>query len=94
MSPLRACHRHGSPGCQCGRRQPAERRSYSGTALERQVRAEVLEAFGRVCHYCHQPIAEDEPLELAHLVAHADGGAFDVDNVRPSHRGCNRSAGR
>lgn len=35
-----------------------------------------------------------DPLELAHVIAEADGGAFTPDNIRPAHRSCNRRAGR
>lgn len=97
MSPVRGCPVCGAPGCaRHARRRPA-RRPYSGTALERQVRAEVLELYGAACHYCQAAIdleaGAEDPLELAHLTPHVDGGAFDVENIRPSHRSCNRAAG-
>lgn len=91
----RACRRHpkvASPGRAGGR-------SYSDTAAYREVLAAVLDAYGPICAlYCRQPIdlepGSRDPLELAHLIPHAEGGEFTVDNVRPAHRSCNRRAGR
>lgn len=104
MSPSRACHRHGRVKCQrCAgdarARARATRRPYSGTAEERRMRLEVLETYGDRCHYCARPInleAEpraDDALVLAHLTAHRDGGAFTLENLRPSHTLCNLQAG-
>jgi 5-methylcytosine-specific restriction endonuclease McrA len=64
----------------------------------------VLETYGDMCHYAGvdprcpglvdlAPHALD-PLELAHVVDHEDGGPFELENLRPSHRSCNRRAGR
>lgn len=102
MSPSRACMRHGRPNCQlcaADRRARAQstRRSYSGTAAERAMRVAVLETYGSSCHYCGAPIDLDagaaDPLELAHLTPHRDGGPFVLENLRASHRSCNRAAG-
>lgn len=101
MSPSRACDRHGRPSCQrCAddarARRADTRRSYSGTAAERAMRVAVLETYGAGCHYCGAPIdleGGDDPLELAHLTPHRDGGPFVLENLRPSHRSCNRAAG-
>lgn len=101
MSPVRACAAHGVGNCRlCAKRRRASspRRPYSDTAAYRAMLEQVLETCGALCHYCSRPIdldpRADDPLELAHLVAHADGGAFELDNLRPAHRSCNRSAGR
>lgn len=97
MSPVRACAAHGAPNCARCARKPARRR-YSDTAAYRQVRDEVLERDGAVCVYCDKPIdlhtSSPDPLELAHVIPHQDGGEFTTDNVRPSHQSCNRAAGR
>jgi 5-methylcytosine-specific restriction endonuclease McrA len=75
-------------------------RDYSDTAEYRRVRDEVLATYGPVCIYpwCGQPIDLEpgtrDPLELAHVIPHADGGPFTVENLRPAHRSCNRRAGR
>lgn len=106
--PSRACVGCGRPG-QWGRRsrcpgcrKPAPpRRAYSDTALERRVRAEVLELYGWTCTlYCGRPIdpdaapRSDGELVLAHVISHADGGPFTAENIRPAHRICNLRAGR
>lgn len=92
MSPVRACPTCNVTGCTRHRPTPARRRAYSDTAEYRRVEAEALELYGRRCVlYCGQPI--DEDLVLAHVIPHADGGAFTVDNVRPAHRDCNARAG-
>lgn len=64
------------------------------------MRVEVLETYGGTCVYCSTPIdleaqpgSTDEALELAHVIPHVDGGLFTLENLRPSHRGCNRRAG-
>lgn len=106
----KGCPRCGRPtrdGKRCGRckraagTQAPKRRSYSDTAQYRRVRDEVLATWGAVCAlYCGQPIdlalpaTSPESLVLAHVVSHADGGAFEPDNLRPAHRSCNASAGR
>lgn len=101
--PRSACPVCGRGGCTRHRRRSsssAPRRSYSGTAAERAMVQAVLETYGDACVYCLQPIALEAPrrsdhgLELAHVIPHADGGPFELDNLRPSHRACNRSAGR
>lgn len=106
MSPARVC-RHGALPRACGicaRARAQERRPYSDTAAYRQMLHAVLEHYGSTCHYadvdplCIGPIDLEpgaaDPLELAHVIAHADGGRFDLGNLRPAHRSCNRRAGR
>jgi hypothetical protein len=64
------------------------------------MRQAVLEAYGDCCFYGDGPInlalADRHPrsLVLAHVVAHVDGGPFELENLRPAHLDCNRSAGR
>jgi hypothetical protein len=64
------------------------------------MRQAVVEAYGDACHYCALSTtdpaicAERGPFELAHVIAHADGGPYELENLRPSHRSCNRRAGR
>jgi hypothetical protein len=103
MSPVRGCPVCGAGNCRRHARRrssPSERRGYSGTAAERQMVEAVLEAYGGSCVYCHLPIDLEAPrrsdrgLELAHVIPHADGGPFELDNLRPSHRICNRTSGR
>jgi 5-methylcytosine-specific restriction endonuclease McrA len=92
----RACARHPRA------HRPDARRGYSDTAEYRRVRDEVLAAHGSRCVYCGADVLTpagapghaDNPLELAHVIPHADGGPFTVENLRPAHRSCNRRAGR
>lgn len=93
MSPLAGCPTCGAPGCQRHRRKPAPRRGYSDTAAYREALVEVLGLHGQRCVlYCGEAIA-DEDLVLAHVIDHADGGQFVVENLRPAHRSCNARAG-
>lgn len=102
--PRSACPVCGRGGCTRHRRRDhpkaANRRAYSDTALERQMVNDVLETYGDGCVYCLMPIDLEAPrrsdhgLELAHVIPHADDGQFTLENLRPSHRACNRSAGR
>jgi len=56
----------------------------------------VLDEYGDCCHYCgHSTTEPTRDLVLAHYpVAHADGGPFTLENLRPAHRACNLAAGR
>lgn len=98
---MRGCPVCGRPKCrQHPRRRAApERRPYSGTALERRVKAEALELYGADCAICGGAIdlearSGDGKLVMAHVIAHADGGEFTVENVRPAHALCNLRQGR
>lgn len=83
------------PCRKCKRKQSAEnRRPYSGTAAERQMRVDVVETHGDQCAYCGGTDYADDPLVLAHLVAHDDGGPFELHNLRAAHRSCNARAGK
>lgn len=100
MSPQKACNTCGRPNCQRHKGKRRATRDYSNTAAYRRMLPEVLETYGDLCHYCREPVeldAEetDAQLVLAHYpIAFADGGPFELDNLRPAHRGCNRRAGR
>lgn len=98
MSPRKACPVCGLGGCTRHRRK-ATRRAYSDTAAYRAMRQAVLEAYGDACAFCLLPIplvgaSKADELVLAHVIAEADGGPFELDNLRPAHRSCNASAGR
>lgn len=96
MSPVATCTRHGRPKpcARCASTQrPTPRRPYSDTAEYRRVRDAVLDRDGLVCAFCPEPLTEAD-LVLAHRIAHADGGAFEPDNLVPAHRDCNAAAGK
>lgn len=108
MSPVRACAAHGAGNCPlCKRRARARspRRSYSDTAAYRAMVDQVLETYGVSCHYCAGDVVHivngelvtldpNDPLVLAHVIPHAAGGPFELDNLRPAHRTCNLRQGR
>lgn len=101
MTPVKLCPKCGAipRACRCRRPTPPPRREYSDTAAYRRMVVDVLEAYGDACFYGDGPVDPDlhtgpEAFELAHVTAHADGGAFELSNLRPSHRHCNRAAGR
>jgi 5-methylcytosine-specific restriction endonuclease McrA len=48
----------------------------------------ILIRFGLVCHICNQEIIND--LEFDHVIPIAKGGSHTQDNIKPSHRYCNR----
>lgn len=99
MSPVRACAAHGAPNCaRCKaarKRQRAPRRAYSDTAAYRAMLALVLETFGPACHYAPDACVyfpadtTDDDRVLAHLIPHALGGEFVLENLRCAHRSCN-----
>jgi 5-methylcytosine-specific restriction endonuclease McrA len=103
MSPLRSCSRHGRPRCSiCARDRAvahaARQRPGRGNNAAYDAMADaVLEAHGDRCHYCGAPVERDgvgdAALELAHVISHRDGGDWTADNLRWSHRLCNRTAG-
>ena len=63
------------------------------TRAQRRLRAHVL-AEANTCHYCDKPATPRDPFELAHLVAHADGGPTTRANTAAAHRSCNRKLGQ
>jgi 5-methylcytosine-specific restriction endonuclease McrA len=64
------------------------------------MRDDVLETYGDACAYCRElidlalPGRDRRGLVLAHVVSDADGGRFELENLRPAHRDCNASAGK
>lgn len=54
----------------------------------------VLATHGMTCHICTLPIDNRKLLEFDHVVPIARGGSHTFDNVRPSHRTCNRRKGK
>lgn len=101
MSPRKACATHGAANCaRCAATRRANRparRSYSDTAEYRQMLVDVRATYGELCAYCGgqtSPDDTDDPQVLAHVVAHADGGEFVLENLRIAHRSCNASAGK
>ena len=53
----------------------------------RALRTELIrEAYGRPCHFCHQPMRPGQPLDLDHTL---DGRSYRGI----THRRCNRSDG-
>jgi 5-methylcytosine-specific restriction endonuclease McrA len=63
------------------------------TAVEVIDRAVVIAEHGMTCNLCHKPIESRADLELDHVIPLARGGTHTYDNVRPSHRSCNRRKG-
>ena len=55
--------------------------------VHRQLRQEMIgDAWGRLCHFCKEPMLPGQPLDLDH---HDDGKAYRG----MTHRSCNRAAG-
>lgn len=71
----------------------ARRRRSGSTRAHRIARAQTLAEESRCC-YCGGLPTMTDPLEAAHLVAVADGGADVRENYRAAHRSCNRKRGR
>jgi 5-methylcytosine-specific restriction endonuclease McrA len=71
----------------------AVRRRNGSTRAHRELRRGVLALETRCC-YCGELATAEDPLEAAHVVAVADGGADGRENYRAAHRSCNRKRGR
>lgn len=105
VRPLYACNvcgastRNRDRRCKRHPRTKSERRQYSGTAAYDAAKLALLERDGPFCHYCggegdpNGPKHAEDTLELAHLVAHADGGPFVLENLGLAHVPCNRARG-
>lgn len=52
----------------------------------------ILERDGYVCHLCGGPVDPDD-LDFDHVVPLSKGGAHSEENIRVSHRTCNRRKG-
>lgn len=57
-----------------------------------KVRLLVWERDGGICAFCQKPVRL-EWMDLDHIQPRALGGADTVENLRPTHPTCNRSAG-
>ena len=55
--------------------------------------AKILERDGMVCHLCGGKIRNRRDLDFDHVVPLSKGGPHSEENVRPSHRRCNRRKG-
>ena len=55
--------------------------------------AKILERDGMVCHICGGKIRNRRDLDFDHVVPLSKGGPHSEENVRPSHRRCNRRKG-
>jgi 5-methylcytosine-specific restriction endonuclease McrA len=51
--------------------------------------AAVLARDGYVCHICRQDVPPDD-VEFDHVMPLSKGGAHSMENVKVSHRRCNR----
>lgn len=85
------------------RRASANRRRARkrGNGFEPYTEAQVLAKYGTDCYLCHEPIDMDAPrrpgwgegwergLHMEHIVAIANGGRDDLENIRPAHGLCN-----
>jgi 5-methylcytosine-specific restriction endonuclease McrA len=50
----------------------------------------VLEQCGMWCHICEQPILPDQKMEFDHVVPISRGGMHIEENIKVSHKVCNR----
>ena len=64
------------------------------TAAWRRTRALILNNAHHRCAICHHIATHTDPLEIDHIVAVADGGSDEPNNLRAVHRSCNRKRGR
>lgn len=94
--PSRGCPRCGAPNCRVHRPKPAPRRTYSDTAEYRAMYDDVLATYGTACHYGDGDATDrpGDPPVLAHVIPHAAGGTFTLDNLRLAHRSCNAGDNR
>lgn len=58
-------------------------------AIPNQLRADVWDRSGGICHYCQEPIHPLVNFTVDHVVAHAIGGSDDRDNLVAACRTCN-----
>lgn len=83
------------PGAQSRlRRARADR--YRNPGKRRRMMRELIERDGLTCWLCGEPVDPDLPRDDAwagtfdHVVAHGDGGPFELHNLRLAHCVCNR----
>lgn len=53
------------------------------------MRREVLARKGTVCHLCRTDGADT----IDHVIPHARGGLYQLDNLMPAHKTCNSMRG-
>lgn len=58
--------------------------------ISHSERMAIKQAWGNACAYCEVPL---EAFEIDHIVAHANGGTCDVENLCVSCPSCNRRKG-
>ncbi len=71
----------------------ARRARTQGGIVTRADYRKILAEYGMVCHICELAIESMAHLEYDHVIPLARGGAHSPENIRPSHRFCNRSKG-
>jgi 5-methylcytosine-specific restriction endonuclease McrA len=64
--------------------------SYGGRRVA-QLRAKVIERWGRRCHLCKEDIVGQ--VSVDHLIPRSRGGTDDIENLRPAHLECNKRRG-
>lgn len=93
--PLRPCV---EPGCGAVVKSGAcpQHQMRTGSTYGRQYRKQrqgVLK-IAQVCAICGNPPTADDPFETDHIVPIVRGGIDKSDNLRATHRSCNRSRTR
>lgn len=63
-----------------------------GAHTEKVSYQEILDRDNGMCHICREWVDEDER-EFDHVIPLARGGPHTEDNIRLSHRSCNRAKG-
>lgn len=54
----------------------------------------ILQRDGYWCYVCQQDILSHQPLEFDHVIPLERNGTHTADNIRPTHRTCNRRKGK
>lgn len=58
--------------------------------ISRETMLRVVRRDNYICQKCKHPVREDE-LEFDHLIPYSKGGSSDENNIRLTHKKCNRS---
>lgn len=58
--------------------------------ISRETMLRVVRRDNYICQKCKHPVREDE-LEFDHLIPYSKGGSSDENNIRLTHKECNRS---
>jgi 5-methylcytosine-specific restriction endonuclease McrA len=77
----------------CAAARDRRRTRLAGTVVEVIERAKLIAEHGMVCHICTEAIESLSMLELDHAIPVALDGPTTYENIRPSHRTCNRRKG-